>query len=306
MAVIFAIIPVFLIILCGYLCRRYQFPDENFWRGAEKITYFLLFPALLVSKMATASLDGIDFLKPAIVILVLLLSISVLLLLCKPIMQIRNAAFTSVYQGGIRFNTYIGLAVVFALHGSQGLVVAVVIASMMIPLINILSVLVLEYYGNSDSQQSNKSVIKSVISNPLILACVIGMGINLSGVVLPNVLVETLNIFSRAALPLGLLTVGAALTLQSIQSSTKPLLIASFFKFLLLPMMALGLCVLLEVEPMVRNAIVILTSLPTATASYVLSRQLGGDHELMATIITGQTLLAGIVMPLILLLATPL
>jgi malonate transporter and related proteins len=300
MAVVSAIIPVFLIILCGYLCRYFKFPDADFWRGAEKITYFLLFPALLFSKMATADLAKIDFFKPILVIMLLYLLVSILLLVVKPFVKLGNAQFTSVYQGSIRFNTYIGLALASALYGAEGLVAAVVMTSVMIPALNVLCVVMLEFYTDHHNANTGQRIIKSIIRNPLIIACAAGMGINFAGIALPSVLMEALNVFSRAALPLGLLTVGAALALDTLKSAVKPLLLASSIKFLILPALAMGLCHWLEIEPVVRNAILIFTALPTAPASYVLARQLGGDYHLMASIITVQTLLAVVLMPLIL------
>ena len=254
MTVVLAIIPVFLIILCGYICRYHQFPDINFWRGAEKITYFLLFPALLLSKMATASLANLDIYRPLLVILLLFSIITSLFILFKPFIRLNNAQFTSVYQGGIRFNTYIGLAVVSTLYGSEGLVVAVVIASFMVPIINVLCVVMLEYYGERTESKAKQSIVKSILTNPLILACISGMGINLSGIGIPNVLFETLDIFARAALPLGLLTVGAALTLNSIKSASYPVLISSLFKFLLLPILTMTLCILFKVDMLATQA----------------------------------------------------
>jgi len=300
MAAVYAIIPVFIIILCGYLCRHYRFPDDGFWSGAEKITYFLLFPALLISKMASADLSGIEFFWPVIVSALLYLSITVIFIIIKPILGVKNAQFTSVYQGGIRFNTYIGLAVASSLYGAEGLIVAVIVASIMIPMINISCVLLLESYSDKNQGNTPQRIIKSVITNPLILACLIGMGINLSGLTMPSVITEVLAIFAKAALPLGLLTVGAALVLNSIKTSLKPLVVSSVAKFLILPSIAMGLCSLFPIEPMIRSVILVFTVLPTATASYVLAKQLGGDYELMATIITVQTLLAGALMPLML------
>jgi len=297
MAAVYAIIPVFIIILCGYLCRRYHFPDDGFWRGAEKITYFLLFPSLLVSKMATANLSGIEFFWPVIVVVLLYVVITIIFVVLKPFFDFKNSQFTSVYQGGMRFNTYIGLAVASSLYGTEGLVLAVIVASIMIPMINICCVLLLEYYSDNDQGHTHKRILRSVITNPLILACLIGMGINLSGLSIPGVIIETLDIFSKAALPLGLLTVGAALVLNSIKASAKPIVVSSISKFFILPTIAMGLCTLFSIEPMVRDTILVFTVLPTATASYVLAKQLGGDYELMATIITVQTLLAGILMP---------
>jgi malonate transporter and related proteins len=302
MAVVSAIIPVFLIILAGYLCRYFQFPDPAFWRGAERITYFVLFPALLFSKMSTADLSGIDFLNPIIVILLLYVAMTLLLLLSRSVVKLGNAQFTSVFQGSIRFNTYIGLAVAAALHGSHGLVAAVVMTSMMIPALNVACVMMLEFYNDRHTDNALQRIVKSIVANPLIIACVAGMGVNLAGLGLPAELIEAFNIFARAALPLGLLSVGAALTLKTINTALKPLLVSSLAKFFVLPVLAMALCQWFEIDTALRNAILIFTVLPTAPASYVLARQLGGDYQLMATIITVQTLLAVVLMPLMLVL----
>ncbi len=296
MNVLLAITPVFLIILFGYLCRSSILPEQTFWRGAEKITYFLLFPALLVSKMINANLSGIHFFDLTCIILLLFFIATLLLLLLKPIFKLKDSAFSSIYQGGIRFNTYVGLAIIDSLYGSDALVIAIIIAAIMIPVVNVLSVCLLEFYSNSKT--SFLKLLISIISNPLIIACLIGIGINVSDIYTPLFIQETLNIFSSAALPLGLLTVGAALKLNNIKSSSKALIISSTVKFLVLPSIAYFLCTLFVISPAVQNNLIILTALPTATASYILARQLGGNYELMATIITGQTLLAAAIMPL--------
>lgn len=301
MVAVSAIAPIFLMILSGYFCKKYQFPDPGFWRGAEKITYFLLIPALLLSKIATAEIDSSHFLSPFLAIVLLYLIMTALLILIKVWRKTGNAQFTSIYQGSIRFNTYIGLAIISSLYQTEGLVAAIFLASMMIPVINISCVLILEYYGKDKGGNSLNRVIRSVISNPLIIACGVGLAINISAFPLPFVLTETMNILAKAALPLGLLTVGAALTISTIKTSLSPLILASLFKFLILPGIAMSLCTLFEITGITRQAFLVLTVLPTATASYVLAKQLGGDHQLMATLISAETLLALPLIPLMLL-----
>ncbi len=302
MAIILAIIPVFLIIFCGLVCAHYQFVSSDFWRGAEKVTYFLLFPSLLISKIAVADLAGLDIFNAAILIVLLYIVLTLILVVLQVFVKFPPFKFTSVYQGGIRLNTYIGLSLVIALFGPDGLVMAIMLLTLMIPVLNVLCVLVLElYHQQGDSRRKIfKRVGKSIINNPLILGCSAGVGINLLQMPIPSIFLETLEIFSKATLPLGLLTVGAALNLRSISTSVAPLLVSSVAKFLLLPVIAVVLCSILNVEPLMRNVLLLLTLLPTASASYILARQLGGDYELMATIITVQTLLAGIMMPIML------
>lgn len=304
MAIILAIVPVFLIIFCGLICAHYKFVSTDFWRGAEKVTYFLLFPALLISKIAVADLAGLDILNAAIVIVLLYAVLTLVLVVLQIVVKFPPFKFTSVYQGGIRLNTYIGLSLVIALFGPDGLVIAIMLITLMIPALNILCVLVLELYHQQGDSNGNifKRVGKSIVNNPLILSCMVGVLINIFRLPVPSVLLETLDIFSKATLPLGLLTVGAALNLRSISASIAPLVVSSVAKFLLLPMIAVVLCSLFNVEPLMRGVLLLLTLLPTASASYILARQLGGDYELMATIITVQTLLAGIMMPVMLII----
>jgi predicted permease len=302
LAIILAIIPVFLIIFCGLVCAHYQFVSSDFWRGAEKVTYFLLFPSLLISKIAVADLADLDIFNAAILIVLLYIVLTLILVVLQVFVKFPPFKFTSVYQGGIRLNTYIGLSLVIALFGPDGLVMAIMLLTLMIPVLNVLCVLVLElYHQQGDSRRKIfKRVGKSIINNPLILGCSAGVVINLLQMPIPSIFLETLEIFSKATLPLGLLTVGAALNLRSISTSVAPLLVSSVAKFLLLPVIAVVLCSILNVEPLMRNVLLLLTLLPTASASYILARQLGGDYELMATIITVQTLLAGIMMPIML------
>jgi predicted permease len=92
----------------------------------------LLFPSLLISKVAIADLSSIEYIQPMLVAASLYFLITLLLVLFKPLLNLRNSQFTSVYQGGIRFNTYIGLAVVNSLYGTEGLVVEVIVVAIMI------------------------------------------------------------------------------------------------------------------------------------------------------------------------------
>ncbi len=287
------------------MCRRYAFPGEDFWRGAEKITYFIFFPSLLLYKLSQADVTSIHFSEVFILIFLMLLIVSIIIIFSKPLLDVSSAKFTSIFQGGIRFNTYVGLAVVSSLYGAQGLVVAVIMIAIMVPLINILCVVILIVYGDRDNVANVfLLLIKGIITNPLILACALGIVLSMFHLELPIIIQQVLLLFSQVALPLGLLAVGAALNLQTIKQSLFPVFVSSVFKFLLLPAIAILLCYYLEVDRLQRDVLFALTLLPTATASYILAKQMGGDAELMAATITLQTLLSAVWIPLAVLTAS--
>ncbi len=294
--------PVFLLILFGALLRRINFPGAEFWPGIERLTYYVAFPALLVHRLALADFSNADFVRFSLVICAALLLTSALAWLLKPLASRNAADFTSMFQGAIRFNTYIGLAVASALFGDPGLVIAAIAVSIMIPLANILSVLCFSLVIDGNSKTLS-GVIKGLLSNPLIVACLLGVALNISGVGLGHAWIEGLLArLGAAALPLGLLAVGVALSLGTVKQDWLGIVLASVLKFAIFPALMLGLAMWLELDLLSQQVLLLLACLPTATSGYILSRQLGGNAPLMANIISAQTLLAFAVIPLWLLL----
>ncbi len=294
-----ALIPVFALILIGAILNYLAFPGVEFWRGAERLTYYLLFPALLFLRLSSTSVSGdIQLSQLAILLIGMLLIISVVLILGGIIFGMRGALFTSFYQGGIRFNTYVGLAAINGLIGDGGIAIAALVVGVMIPVVNLLCISVFAYAGDSPGK-TLPSIIRNIITNPLILACALGILWNNFELVLPDLSIRVLELLSAAALPLGLLSVGAGIHLAALRSSFKALIVSSLIKLFVFPLLAYALCRITDVGEVVTMVVVIIASLPTASSAYILSRELGGDSKAMAAIITGHTLLAMISMPLV-------
>ncbi|MEZ5583399.1 MAG: hypothetical protein R3F37_12235 [Candidatus Competibacteraceae bacterium] len=137
--------PIFSLILLGFGLKLYRFPGEAFWPAAEQLTYFVLFPALLVHRLALAELGDYAVGPFASVLVAGLLLATLLLFLLRPLLGVDGPAFSSVYQGGIRFNTYVGLAAAGALFHLPGSTLAALAMAVLIPLINVLCVGVLTH-----------------------------------------------------------------------------------------------------------------------------------------------------------------
>jgi len=289
--------PIFAMILLGSGLRWLQFPGDGFWPAAERFTYFILFPALLVRQLALARLTDYAVGPVAVIIVALLLGITAIVYTLRPWLKVDGPAFTSIYQGVIRFNTYVGLSVVLAVFHAEGGTVAALVMAIMIPLINVLCVLVLSVHA--DGGASIVGVMRSLITNPLILACLAGIGLNVTGIGLPWGSAVVLDILARAALPLGLLAVGAGLRLDAL---ARPglLLATSALKLLVMPGLAGVLCWLVNPGQLETAVLVTFAALPSASAAYILARQLGGDAPLIAAILTVETALALVTLPVVL------
>jgi malonate transporter len=291
--------PIFSLILLGYGLKVYRFPGEAFWPAAEKLTYFLLLPALLVNKLALAELGNYAVGPFAGVIVAGLLLATLVLFVLKPFLGVDGPAFSSIYQGSIRFNTYVGLAAAGALFHAPGSTLAALAMAVLIPLINVLCVGVLTHAAGTSGAIS---VLGQLARNPLLLACVLGILLNVSGLRLPLGSALVLDILARAALPLGLLAVGAGLQLDGVRAQGRALLVSSAFKLLIMPALIAGLALAMGLNALEMAVLVLFAALPGATSSYILARQLGGDAPLMAAIITTETAASMVTLPFILLL----
>lgn len=293
-----ALLPVTLLIGLGYALRASSFLPEAGWPPIERMVYFVLFPALLFNELAMADLSGVPVVRMATVLLATQLIMAVLASAARRHWQVNGPAYTSVLQCVVRWNTYVALALGPALFGAgAGPLVALAVA-VMVPAANVLSVAALARHG-SGGRSGTRAFAKAVATNPLILASVAGMALNMSGLGLPRVIEDTLAILARATLGLGLLTVGAGL--RPFLVADRPVLIfgTTAAHLLLRPAVGVALAATLGLTGTAVEVVALACAVPTATSSYILARLLGGDAELMAALVTTTTLLALLTLPLI-------
>lgn len=296
-----ALVPIFFIILLGYGFKHIGFPGDEFWPLLEKVTYFVLFPALLVNNLVTAPLHQLAVAPLATVLISTILLVSAFLVFIRRWLPVDGPEFTSIFQGSVRFNSYVGMAVIVALKIPSGLTLSTVALASMIPLINVLCVIILAHYAIGSTTSSRwQNMRAALVRNPLILACVTGILINWAHISVPGTLQQFLELLGRAALPMGLLTVGAGLCLNALRRGTFSLLLSMVLKLLIFPLLAWLVCQWFAVDRQATLIAVLFTAVPTATSSYILARQMGGDHILMANIVTLQTIAAAVTLPVVL------
>ena len=300
-AVLSAMVPIFAMIVVGFLMRRYGPYGDGFWVPAERLNYFVLFPALLIVNLARVELEEIQVWPMALAMVGAILAVAAVAYGVRRVLPIDGPGFAALFQGAIRINAYVAIAGAAGLYDSAGLTLVSIGIAVVIPLVNILSVLVLSAHGVGAGLRG-RIFVAQVARNPIILSCVIGLLINVAGLGLPSVLSQFLDLLGRAALPLGLMSVGAGLDLTAARNSIRALAAASALKLALLPILTALLCMVLGVHGATASVAVLFNGCPASASSYILTRQLGGDHRLMAGIITVETLVAMVTLPLLMLL----
>ena len=294
-----ALIPVLILILTGFIIQRTNFLPPSFWPSAEKLTYFILMPATLIHSLAGKQMGSLPWLKILLAVEGSVLASALLITLWWVVnRRIGGQAFTSLFQGGVRFNTFVALALAENLFGSDGLFLAAMGAGFMIILINVLCVSAFSLAVNNGAVMDLKRLFGDLLRNPLIIGCVIGVGLNASGMKLPLAIDGILALGGKAAFPVGLMAVGAAYKAGNLMLHWHPLLVTCSVQFICKPMVAWGLATYLGLSGITLSVVVLLFSVPTAPSAYILSRQMGGDHDSMAAIITVQTCLSFITLPI--------
>ncbi|MCA1908411.1 MAG: AEC family transporter [Magnetospirillum sp.] len=300
-AIAAAIVPNFALILLGWGMRARRLLEPAFWAQAERLTYYLLFPALLVTNLAEAKLTGLPVVAIAAAqglgIFVILGALVLPSRHLWPRLKDDGPGFTSLFQGAIRPNTYMAFAVAAALWGSAGVTVAAVSAALVVPLVNLLCVSALVHWGQGDGKRGLGPTLAAIAKNPLIVACLLGAALNLSGIGLPPIIGPLLKILAQASLALGLLCVGAGLDLGAVRGAGRVVAVSLALKLVALPVAVGTLGWVFGLRGETLAATIIYAAVPVAANAYVLARQLGGDFKLAAAIITASTLAAAATLP---------
>lgn len=298
--VIAALLPVFLLIVLGLILKRTLMRLETQWHGLERLTYYVLFPMLLIQTLVKADLTKVPVAGVGGALFLAALVMSLLCLAIRPLLarlDIDGPAFTSIFQGATRWQTYVALAVSGNLYGDTGLALASVAMVAIIPLVNVFSVSVLAHYA-SPEKQSARAIAMTVVRNPLIWACAIGLAVNVLHLPLPKIWHEVADALGRSSLAIGLLVTGAGLHLEGLFRPSLGAAVGVFLKLILMP--ALGIALALRFGLTGADLVIVAacSAIPASSSAYVLARQMGGDAPLLAQIITLQTILAAITMPI--------
>jgi malonate transporter len=288
------LLPDFALIALGFALCRWTPLDRSVWDGMERIVYWLLFPVLLFNAIVKSPLQPASMAQLAGSGLAIVGTGIVLAYALKRVPGVDPVLHASGAQTAFRFNSYVALALAERLAGTQGLAWIALLIALCVPVCNIAAVFPL-------ARQGGHGFLRELARNPLIVATVSGLVFNLAGLGLPDLLSTTLGRLGAAALPLGLMAVGAGLRFGALREA--PRLAAAFMaiRHVLLPVFALLLVSALDMPVGQQMILVAFASLPTASSAYVLAARMGGHGGFVAGLVTVSTLLGMASLPLALL-----
>ncbi|WP_237220357.1 AEC family transporter [Spiribacter curvatus] len=264
----------------------------------NRLTYWIGLPALLVSRIATAT-PAFDRVGSILLVLVgttaIVIAISALLGRAG---RLPGASLATLVHASYRGNlTFVGLPVVIYAFAGGREASAVESAALIafVPLVivyNIVAVIVMQLPGQSGPGPAMRGLGRRLISNPILIATVLGMVIALAGWRLPVFMDRTLGAVGQMALPLALIGIGGGLYATRLRGQRRWAGTAALLKTVATPLIGWLLAVLVGLQADEMRLALIFLVCPTASAAYVLVQEMDGDAALMAGTIVLSYLLA--------------
>jgi len=300
-----SLLPVVLVIATGLFLRETKIVSSAQWEGIELLSYWLLFPVLVLDSLINMDISKINL---GIITKSYLSAVTAQLIIIwiirKPLkrhLKITDRTFSTIFQTSTRWNAFVALAIANNLAGDQGLAIVALLMAITVPILNFVNIIVLTFCC-TDTPPTFKSAAIRTLKVPLIWGAVLGLSLNLLQFSLYEPIAVSLDIIGRAGLGMGLLTVGAGLHVKTITQARLPMFVGVTAKLFIFPLLVFVSCLIFQVSGLMLQIAMVSASVATAMNGYVLARQMGGDARLYAATVSLQTAISVVSIPLVLLL----
>lgn len=290
-----SLLPIVLMVALGAALVRFGFMAESFCKGLDRLVYYVLLPLAIVARLMTSNLLAGEAGTLSLVLAIATLLCLAAGYLASLVMRLKADQVGPLVQASFRGNLmFVGLPVVlYAYNGSdQAAAIAILAVAPIIVLYNVAAVIALSVGQGDLSWHLLPRVSRSVVTNPLIIACVVGALLSLLPVRMPVALVASIELLGKTAAPLALLSLGGALMFLPVKGRILPATVSSVIKVGLMPLLAYGLSRAFSLDPQATRIGLILAATPTAVASYVLVAQFKRDASLAAAGVVISTILS--------------
>lgn len=290
MAVIETIVPIFLIIVFGYIIHKKGIINDKFISEANRFVFLFPLPLLIFTGIIKSDIKSVFF-THILAVIIPTLALMVLSFFIGYTMKLKSGKLGTFIQTTFHGNvSYIGLAVLFYLLGEKGLKQGSILIGIMILLNNGMAIAILSLFSHQE-----KNIIRpiiSIIKTPVIIATFLGLFVIYVGIPIPKFLTKAMVILSNIALPMALIMIGASIGVKNIKKTFIYSVTSALLKLMVLPGFAALYFSMLAISFKDMLHVFILLATPTATTSYIMAYEIGGDPELASNAVTLSTILS--------------
>jgi hypothetical protein len=303
------VLPLFMVMLLGFGLKRIKLINDGFSAAGNKLMFYIGLPAIVFRSIYRADVhDLFEFRFIGGMLAVTALSVAAIWLIAIPYIKdkpVRGAFILSAFRGN---QAFLGIPLMINLAGDAGGLRATMVATFVLPVANVLSILVLA--ANTDESQRDpslggkskkttpKAIVMTIVRNPIVITTLLGMAVVLPGIQLPGVVNATLDYVADMSTPLALLCIGAGMRFDGFNKKFNYAVTASFIKIIAMPLVFAGGAYLLGLRGVDLAAMTIMGGVPSAIAGYAMVVEMGGDGYTSSTIVIISTLLSAFTLTL--------
>lgn len=274
-----AVLPIFLMLALGFGLKQLKLIDNEMITKVNKLVFKVFLPTLLFKNVYTSQLKSVFNLKlilfaPAVVIALYLLSIPIILRLRKDNRR-RGAMIQAIFRSNF---VILGIPIITTIYNNEPSAVPALLTAIVVPLFNLLAVITLEVFRGEKPKLSQ--IVKSIVTNPLILATLIGFAVNLSGINLPSVIGSTVSSVAAVASPLSIVLLGAFFRFDNVRHDIKDVLICTFGRLIAVPLIGSLLAIAAGFRGIEFTSMLIAFAAPPAISSFTMAQQMDSDSTL--------------------------
>ena len=270
--------PLFFMMVLGYFLKYIKMYDQHTLDIMNKVVFKVFLPVLLFYNVYTTDLGTAVDIRLILYAASGVLILFFLLVLIVPRLEKENPKRGVLIQGVFRSNFVIfGIPVATSIYGEGNVGTTAMLIATIVPLFNVLAVISLEIFR--DSQINVKKITKGVITNPLIIAAVIGIIFLLIGIQLPSSVLSTVKDISKMATPLGLILLGASFSFSDIKKYLNKTIIVTITKLIVVPAIMIPLSVFLGFRGIALLTLTIIYGAPTGVSTFQMAKQMDGDRK---------------------------
>ena len=279
-----AITPIFLLMALGYLLKRIRFADKKVFDGINKLVFHIFLPVLLFYNIYQTEPAEVFDLKLIVFMFAAVLCVFVIGYFAVFLLTKENPKRGVMLQGFFRSNyAILGIPLVGYICGAGAGGVSSMMAAFVVPLFNVLAVISLERFR--EGSVNIKGICKGIVTNPLIIGCIIGALFLGFDITLPKVLEQSVNDISRLATPLAVLALGASFTFSDIRGYARELTIVVLVRLVLVPFLGLTAAGILGFHGEAIACMLVVFGSPVSVSSFAMAQQMGGDEKLAAQVV---------------------